>query len=102
MIADSLSSYIVRQLYRNDHGDLTEAGNLTVLFPCALEDHLVHSVLFNCVGVRATCFQKIAYDRCGSFVMTIEQVPAYEVTAFLVLLDSPVILVEDDSVFVAH
>ena len=59
MTVDSLSPDVVGEFGRNDHRDLTETSDLAVLFPRTLEDHLVDSVFFDCVGVRAPVFQKV-------------------------------------------
>ena len=94
-------SYMMRKFGRDDHRYFAEACDNSVLFPRALEYHLVHPVLFDCVRVRSTCRQETADDGRRPLVVAVEQILADEVAAFPVLLNRTVVLIDDDSVLVA-
>ena len=90
------------QFGRDNHGNLTEPGHYTVFLPCALENHLVHPVLFNRIGVGAPFRQQSPDYPHGMLVMAVEQILPHKIPMLLILFHRPVIHVNDNPILIAN
>ena len=92
----------MRHLGGNDHRDLDEAGNLALLTPRRLVDHLSDLPLLDSVAVRSAGLEKTAYNGAGALGMVVEKIVAYDVAMSGKRLAREVVHVDYAAVGVTH
>ena len=62
----------------------------------------MHTLLLDSVRIRSASLKQLPDDAHRVLVVAVEQILADEISAILVLLDSPVIHIDDNSVLVTN
>ena len=92
----------MRHLGGDDHRNLDEAGDLALLTPRRLVDHLSDLPLLDSVAVRSAGLEKSVYNSACALGMVVEKIVAYDVAMSGKRLAREVVHVDYTAVGITH